>query len=482
MTPRGACQLLALSPTAKREDGTTKQCVGQDKPFNPSEAHVTRPHQGEKGCVSIMQNRVLVLDKDKRPLDPCPPARARKLLKKGRASVYRRYPFTIILHDRVLEESIVHPHRVKVDPGSRVSGMVVVAEHTQRVVFAAEVEHRGLRVKAAMDARRAVRCSRRSRKTRYREARFLNRTRPTGWLPPSLESRVANIETWVRRLMRHTPISSLSMELVRFDTQKLENPEISGVEYQQGTLAGYEVKEYLLEKWGRACAYCDARDVPLEVDHIHPRSRGGANRVSNLTLACRPCNQAKSNRDGAEFVKDESRLARILEQAKAPLQDVAAVNATRWRLYEHLRATGLIVEVGTGGRTKFNRCSQAYPKAHWIDAACVGASGQAVTLDPDLRPLRIKAVGHGSRQMAGLDKYGFPKRHKTRIQHHHGFASGDIVTANVPTGKKAGRYTGKVAVRAGGYFNVRARHALVQSIHHRHCRLIHRKDGYAYAH
>jgi len=481
MTPRGACQLLALSPTAKREDGTTKQCVGRDKPFDPSEAHLTRPQQGKKGCVSIMQNRVLVLDKNKRPLNPCPPARARKLLKRGRARVYRRYPFTIILHARSVDESVVHPHRLKVDSGSRVSGMALVAEHTRRVVFAAEVEHRGLQVKVAMGVRRAVRSSRRNRKTRYRKPRFDNRRRPEGWLPPSLMTRVANIEKWVRRLMRLTPISCLSMELVSFDTQKLGTPEISGVEYQQGTLAGYEVKEYLLEKWGRACAYCDARDGPLEVDHIHPRSRGGTNRVSNLTLACRPCNQAKGNRNVAELVKDEARLARILQQAKAPLQDAAAMNSTRWRLYEHLRATGLIVEVGTGGRTKFNRCSQVYPKAHWIDAACVGASGQAVTLDPDLRPLRIKAVGHGSRQMAGLDKYGFPKSHKSRIQRRFGFATGDMVTAIVPNGRRAGRHTGQVAIRARGYFDIRTFHARVQGVHHRHCRVIHRKDGYAYA-
>src|SRR5690606_2268625 len=148
-----------------------------------------------------------------------------------------------------------------------------IAEHTKKVVFAAEVEHRGLKVKAAMDTRRAVRRSRRHRKTRYRKARFLNRARPAGWLPPSLESRVANIETWVGRLVRFAPITDLSMELVRFDTQQLEKPEIKGVEYQQGTLAGYEVREYLLEKWNRTCAYCDARDVPLEVDHIQPRSR-----------------------------------------------------------------------------------------------------------------------------------------------------------------------------------------------------------------
>ena len=78
------------------------------------------------------------------------------------------------------------------------------------------------------------------------------------------------------------------MELVRFDMQQIENPEISGVEYSQGTLAGFEQREYLLEKWGRKCAYCDAKDVPLNLDHIHSRANGGSNRVSNMTMACIP--------------------------------------------------------------------------------------------------------------------------------------------------------------------------------------------------
>lgn len=426
------------------------------------------------------QNRVLVLDTNRQPLDPCPPARARKLLAKGRASVYRRYPFTIVLHDRMIEGSTVHPHRFKLDPGSRTTGMALVAEHTNELVFAAEVEHRGVQVTAAMTERRQVRQNRRSRKTRYRKPRFANRTRPKDWLPPSLESRVGNVLTWMKRFQRLAHLGTISMELVRFDMQKMENPEISGVEYQQGTLAGYEVRQYLLEKWGRTCVYCDATDVPLEVEHIHPRSKGGSDRVSNLTIACHDCNQTKGERDVRGFVRDEARLARILKYAKAPLRDAAAVNTTRWALYRRLEALGLPVEVGSGGRTKFNRRTQGFPKRHWIDAACVGKTGQNITLDPNHQPLRITATGHGNRRMAGLDKYGFPKRHRTRQSTHHRFQTGDIVEAIVPTGKKQGTHTGRVVIRASGKFGVRTKHALVQGIHYRHCRSLHRKDGYAY--
>lgn len=192
---------------------------------------------------------VFVVDKNLKPLDPCHPARARELLKKGRAKIYRRYPFTIVLQDRSIEESVIHPHRLKIDPGSRTSGMAVYLSQTGRVVFAAEITHRGFQIRDALSSRRALRRGRRHRKTRYRKPRFLNRTRQPGWLPPSLESRIANVETWVQRVRKFCPITAISQELVKFDTQALVNPEISGTEYQRGELAGFEVKEYLLQKW-----------------------------------------------------------------------------------------------------------------------------------------------------------------------------------------------------------------------------------------
>lgn len=248
-----------------------------------------------------MQNRVFVLDTNKRPLMPCTPARARKLLKAGKAAVYRRFPFTIILKYPVDPDD--QPIQAKIDPGSKTTGMALVA-HFQRgkfVIWAAELTHRGEQIRARLLARQQVRRSRRHRKTRYRPARFNNRRRPEGWLPPSIKSCVDNIMTWLDKLYRFTPFISLSMELVKFDTQKLQNPEVSGVEYQQGELMGYEVREYLLEKWGRKCAYCGAKNIPLEIEHIVPKSRGGSNRVSNLALACVACNREKGNRTAAEF-------------------------------------------------------------------------------------------------------------------------------------------------------------------------------------
>ncbi len=192
-------------------------------------------------------------------------------------------------------------------------------------------------------------------------------------------SRVFNVTTWALRLQKLAPLTGIAVETVRFDTQLMQNPDIAGVEYQQGTLAGYELREYLLQKWDRACAYCGAKNVPLQVEHIVPKTRGGSNRASNLTLACEPCNLKKNNRTAAEFG-----FPNIQKQAKLPLKDAAAVNATRYMIGDMLKILGLPVTFWSGGRTKFNRTRQGYPKAHWIDAACVGKSGVIVNLASDM--------------------------------------------------------------------------------------------------
>jgi 5-methylcytosine-specific restriction endonuclease McrA len=378
-------------------------------------------------------------------------------------------PFTIILKAAVTAANPA-PLRVKLDPGSRTTGLALVDDSEGVVVFAAELHHRGAAIKQALDARRAVRRSRRTRKTRHRAARFLNRRRKAGWLPPSLESRVCNVVTWVNRLRRLAPITAISLELVRFDTQQMQNAEISGIEYQHGELAGYEVREYLLEKWHRCCAYCGATDLPLQVEHIMPRSRGGTNRVSNLTLACEPCNQAKGNQTAVEFGYPE-----IQAQAQQPLKDAAAVNTTRWALYQALQATGLPVEIGTGGRTKYNRVQRGLPKTHWLDAACVGESTPTVLDVAAVIPLMITAIGWGNRQMCGTNKYGFPIRHRARQKHQFGYQRGDLVRARVPNGKYAGLYIGRVTVRARGTFRING-----VDVHRRHCERLMQADGYRY--
>jgi 5-methylcytosine-specific restriction endonuclease McrA len=359
---------------------------------------------------------VFVLDTTGKPLSPCRPARARRLLTSGKAAVWRRYPFTIILQRAVLDAQ-PEPLRLKLDPGSRTTGLALVNDATGQVVWATEVA----------------------------------------------------------RLQRSVSVRAISQELVRFDTQLLEQPEISGVEYQQGELAGYEVREYLLELWGRRCAYCGATRVPLQIEHLVPKARGGTNRVSNLTLACGPCNTAKGTQTAAEFGHPE-----VHAQAQRPLKDAAAVNTTRWALYRRLQATGLPVEVGTGGRTKWNRTRRGLPKAHWIDAACVGTSTPEHLRASGVVPLRIAATGRESRQMCRMDRYGFPRNSTKGTRRIQGFQTGGLVRAVVPSGARSGTHVGRVAVRARGAFNMRTAVGTVTDIAVRYCRLLQHPDGYAY--
>ncbi len=141
---------------------------------------------------------------------------------------------------------------------------------------------------------------------------------------------------------------------------------------------------------------------------------------------------------------------------------------------------GMPLEVGTGRRTKFNRRKQDYPKAHWIDAACVGESGQRVYINPSYAPVQIKATGHQSRQMCRVDKYGFPRTSANQGRVHFGFQTGDIVRAVVTKGVKRGMYVGRGSVRASGFFNITTPTGTVQGINYRYCNPIHKSDGYLY--
>lgn len=421
---------------------------------------------------------VFVLDKRGNPLMPCSEKRARLMLERGRARVHRLYPFTIRLVDRLQEDSELQDVSIKIDPGSKTTGLAVIRQEGKdvHILHLANLTHRGATIRDNLQGRSACRRRRRGN-LRYRAARFLNRgNKKKDWLAPSLMHRVNTALSWVRRYRRLAPITGIAVERVKFDTQKLECPDISGAEYQQGTLAGYTIREYLLERDGRKCAYCGKEKVPLEIEHIVPRSRGGSNRLSNLTLACRTCNEKKGSQTIEVFLKGQPEvLRRVKANMRRSLADAAAVNATRERLFLDLLRTGLPVETGSGDQTKFNRVRLGIEKDHCLDAACVGAIDQVFGADKPV--LHIKCTGRGQYQRTKPDRFGFPRLRLTRQKLQKGFQTGDMVKAMVPKGKKAGIHIGRVAVRSSGSFNV----GKVQGVHWKYCRIIQRADGYDYS-
>lgn len=438
-----------------------------------------------------MQNYVFLLNADKTFLNMIPPARARVLQNKGKAAVFRRYPYVLILKQQV-ENPNLKEYRLKIDPGSKGTGFAI--QCGEEIVFLMELNHRSDVIKFDLEARAGFRRGRRSRNLRYRKKRF-NRKKLEGWLAPSLMHRVQTIETWIKRLLRYCPIVEIDIEQVRFDAHALQNPEISGVEYQQGTLFGYEVREYLLQKWDRKCAYCGAKDVPLQIEHIHPRSKGGSDRISNLALACEQCNQRKGNSSIEQFLADKPNILKAIKsQAKAPLTDAAAVNSTRFAVVKAAKKHSS-VKCWTGGRTKFNRISQNLIKTHAIDAACVGESGANISFKTH-QIFMVDCKGHGSRQSRRINASGFPaitvkgdketgkkivKTIEPKENYTHATA-GDVVKVELPKDRKhvkKGTYNSRVKTPTSkGVEVVIDGHRI--SVETKFVKFVHRSDGYAY--
>ena len=385
--------------------------------------------------------------------------------------------------------------QLRIDPGSKGTGIVLTDEKKEtseegatvtvrRGLISVELQHRGDQIRMCMQQRAGYRHRRRSANCRYRAPRFNNRTHPTGWLPPSLRHRVDTTLSQATRMCRYAPVTEIHMESVSFDTHAMSaGRPLYGAEYTQGPLAGTTVRAYLHANWNSACAYCDATDVPLNIEHLRPRSRGGSSRISNLVLACMPCNKAKDSRSLESFLADRpDRLAQILEQTQAPLRDAAAMNSTQRRLTEELESLGRPVHTWPGELTKSNRDAMCLDKTHTLDALSVGRlnheGGDAIVRFP-ARVLVAKATGRGSYARTTPDRYGFPRLLRSRQKQHFGHAIGDLVRAVMPSGKWAGTWTGRISVRAMG------RHSLTTAIgrfnvRHWNLRLLRRGDGYGY--
>ncbi|MFE5028104.1 RNA-guided endonuclease IscB [Streptomyces sp. NPDC056656] len=429
---------------------------------------------------------MFVVDRHHRPLMPCTPTRARMLLDRGRAVVHRHTPFVIRLKDRTADTSEVGGVEIGIDPGSKSTGIAVFRTsmtpggRARHGLFALELGHRGGQIRDRLSSRATQRRGRRSRNLRYRAPRFDNRTRQAGWLPPSLQHRVDTTASWTDRLMRWAPVRIIHVERVAFDTRAMAvGKPLSEAEYQHGTLSGTEIREYLLAKWRHSCAYCGATGVPLNIDHIHPRSQGGSNRIANLAIACVTCNQKKSNQSVAVFLKRKpALLTKILAQAKESLRDAAAMNATRDALVQALESIHPDVRMSSGGRTKWNRQRTRTPKTHTLDALCVGVLDVIFTHPHTI--LSVTATGRGTYRRTAPDRYGFPRLTMPRVKQHFGYSTGDLVRASIPKGKNQGSHTGRVAVRASGRFNIKTRHGLIQGVAHNYVRLLQRSDGYAY--
>ena len=419
---------------------------------------------------------VFVLNKSKKPLDMISNAEARILLRKKLAVIHKVYPFTIRLRDNSCG-SQDRAYTVKIDPGSRHTGIAIVNDKVS-VVMLAEIEHRGHIIKKNMDSRRAVRRSRRNRKTRYRPARFLNRVRPKGWLAPSVKSRADNVINFIKKYKKLINIDKVMIENVSFDTAQMASDDcLMGTGYQKGPLYNTKLREFVFSKTKGRCSYCGA--PAQEIDHIIPKANGGTDSTFNLTPACRSCNQMKSNKTLKAFGKLVGKDFSKLTPKKMP-KDAAIVQSARNYMVREI--TKLVSNTTTydAWMTKYNRDQLGLPKEHYYDALSVGEIPTKFNFLTD-KVFQISVKGRGSRQMCSMNKYGFPRTAPKGSKLVEGFQTGDIVKAIIPSGLKRGEYLGRVAVRSSGSFDIQTKTKTIQSIGYKYCHLIQRGDGYLYS-
>jgi len=310
---------------------------------------------------------VYVLNIEREPLMPCKPAKARKLLRDGKARVVQRTPFTIQLLFECENET--QNVTLGVDAGSRFVGLS--ATTSDKVLFEAEVELRNDITKLLAD-RRSLRNNRRSRKTRYRKARFLNRKKPDGWLPPSIRSKINTHIKVIEKVHKILPISQVVVEVAQFDIQKIKNPEISGAEYQQGDQMGFlNAREYVLYRDGHKCQHCKgkSKDKILNVHHIESRKTGG-DAPNNLITLCKTCH------DDFHSGKIELKIKR-----GQSFRDASHMNIMRWFLWDKLKELYPNSKLTYGYITKNTRIKNGLEKSHRTDARCISGNFLAEPLD-----------------------------------------------------------------------------------------------------
>ena len=417
---------------------------------------------------------VLVIDKQVHPCNAISEAYARILLHSKQAVIHKRYPFTIRLRNNnaVKKDAI---YTVKIDPGASVTGISIV-DSENKVIMLAELVHRGKTIKKNLDSRRAVRRSRRQRKTHYRPARFQNRTRSQGWLAPSVKSRADNVINFVRKLKRFLNISNVEIERVSFDVAQMSSDtKLHGADYQQGLLYQTELRSYLFKKYNGRCVYCGNKAT--EIEHVIPKSKGGTDSVHNLVIACRKCNELKGKLSLKEFGELMNKDFSRLEPKELP-RHAAIVQSARNYMFQEIAKIVPNTVGYDAWLTKYNREELGLPKQHYYDALSVGEIKNYKFLTDKV--LQISAKGRGSRQMCRMDSYGFPRTSAKSSKSVKGFQTGDIVKAIVPFGSKAGEYLGKVAVRSSGSFNIQTKAQVVQGIGYKYCHIVQRSDGYLY--
>lgn len=293
--------------------------------------------------------------------------KVRRLLKNSLAHVVCRIPFTIQLDYDTTDYT--QPVSLGVDAGSKHIG--ISATTSDKELYAADVELRN-DIVDKLSTRMELRRTRRSR-LRYRKARFNNRisSKRKGWLAPSVENKIQTHLTVVEKIHKFLPITNIVVETDSFDIQKINNPIISGSEYQQGEqLDFFNVREYVLFRDNHICQHCKgkSKDKVLNVHHIESR-KTGSDSPKNLITLCETCHKA--------YHRGEFKLN--VNRGKS-FRDAAFMGIMRWSFYDRLKNIYPNVSMTFGYITKNTRITNNLPKDHYVDARCISGNPVAKPL------------------------------------------------------------------------------------------------------
>lgn len=312
---------------------------------------------------------VYVQDIDGKPMMPTTRhGKVRRLLKDNKAVVVNTCPFTIKLTYKTSDykQEIV----LGVDAGTKHVGLSATTKSKE--LYSGEVILRN-DVVELLSTRRESRRARRNR-LRYRKPRFENRVKSKhhGWVAPSVRHRIDAHIRVIDNVCSILPISRIIIEVAQFDTQKINNPNISGNEYQKGDQLGFwNVREYVLARDGHKCQHCKgkSKDHILNVHHIESRKTGGDS-PSNLITLCETCHK--------EYHKGNIDLK--VKRGKS-LRDAAVMGIMKWKLYDELKSKYDNVSMTFGYITKHNRIKYGIEKSHTSDAFVISRNFNAKRIE-----------------------------------------------------------------------------------------------------
>lgn len=362
---------------------------------------------------------------------PCTQRKARILLKEGKAIIHKHNPFTIQLCYATGEAK--QDCHIGVDTGSKHIGLAVTSK--DKVLFKGEVELRQ-DVKSNLSTRRMHRRDRRNRKTRYRKCRFLNRRHSDKWLPPSVQNRIEHTFRWIDKLIQIVPNPVLHIEVGKFDTAKMINPDIGGVDYQCGQTYGFWDKRYFVfARDNYTCQCCGkSKDKILQTHHIIYRSNGGTDRVDNLITVCTDCHTSANHKKGGILYKWQEEHKKVKQYKEPPF-----MNVLRKRIFS--RYSDAVITYGS--ETTPKRKEMGLDKTHYNDAIVI--SGISSINENDKEWLLVKQFRKKKRSLHEANaRKGrkAPNRNQVRnsknTPYYKGFYLNDKVSALGQNGYIAG--------------------------------------------